>query len=65
VTGTKKQHLTLYDTNDVTVSFVMSTKMDVEKDKLASEKRCYMMFLIEKKASGTITNEEFELFKNL
>jgi hypothetical protein len=77
-TITKKQRLTSYDTNDVMVSFasvnkesevafqeLMKTKMEVEKDKVASEKRRYLMFLIEKKASGTITDEEFELFKNL
>ena len=77
-TGTKKQRLTSYDTNDVMVSFaainkesevafqdLMRTKMEVERDKVASEKRHYMMFLIEKKASGVITDEEFELFKNM
>ncbi len=77
-TGTKKQRLTSYDTNDAMVSFaainkesevafqdLMRTKMEVERDKVASEKRHYMMFLIEKKASGVITNEEFELFKNM
>ncbi len=44
---------------------LMRTKMEVERDKVASEKRRYMMFLIEKKASGVITDEEFELFKNM
>ena len=44
---------------------LMRTKMEVEKDKAASEKRRYLMFLIEKKASGVITDEEFELFKNM
>jgi hypothetical protein len=44
---------------------LLKTKMEVEKDKAASEKRHYMMFLIEKKACGAITDEEFELFKNM
>jgi len=77
-TGTKKQRLTSYDTNDVMINFatvnkeseiafqnLMKTKMEVEKDKVASDKRRYMMFLIEKKESGAISTEEFELFKNL
>ena len=77
-TGTKKQWLSSYDTNNIMVNFasvnkdselafqdLLKTKMEVEKDKAASEKRRYMMFLIEKKASGAITNEEFELFKNM
>jgi hypothetical protein len=38
--------------------------MEAEKEKVAIEKRCFLMFLIEKKASGAISNEEFELFKN-
>jgi hypothetical protein len=51
--------------NKVFFQDLMKTKMEVEKDKVALEKHCYMMFLIEKKASGTITTEEFELFKNI
>jgi hypothetical protein len=75
---TKKQRLTSYDTNDIMVNFasvnkdselafqeLLKAKIETEKDKAASEKRRYMMFLIEKKASGAITNEEFELFKNM
>ncbi len=62
-TGTKKQRLTSYDTNVVMISFasvkkdseiafqdLMKTKMEVEKDKVASEKHRYLMLLIEKKA---------------
>jgi hypothetical protein len=77
-TGTKKQRLMSYDTNNIMVSFaainkeievafqdLMRTKMEVENDKAASEKHRYLMFLIEKKASGVITDEEFELFKNM
>jgi hypothetical protein len=37
----------------------MKTKIEVERDRVASEKRCYLMFLIEKKASVAITNEKF------
>jgi hypothetical protein len=44
---------------------LMKAKMETEKDKAASKKHQYMMFQIEKKASGAITNEEFELFKNM
>jgi hypothetical protein len=78
LTGMKKQRLTSYDTNDVMVNFasmnqdseiafqeLMKTKMGLQKDKAASKKRRYLMFLIEKKASGVITDEEFELFKNM
>jgi hypothetical protein len=77
-TGTKKQRLTSYDTNDNMINFsavnkdseiafqnLMKTKMEVEKEKVAANKRRYMMFLIEKKESGAISTEEFELFKNL
>jgi hypothetical protein len=75
---TKKQRLTSYDTNDIMANFasvnkdselafqeLLKAKIETEKDKAASEKRRYMMFLIEKKNSGAITNEEFELFKNM
>ncbi len=51
--------------SEIALQDLMKTKMEVEKDKVASKKRHYLMFLIEKKASGTITNEEFELFKNM
>ncbi len=77
-TGTKKQRLTSYDTNDVMVSFAavnkesevafqefLRSKIEVEKEKVASDKHCYMMFLIEKKESGAISNEEFELLKKM
>ena len=77
-TGTKKQRLTSYDTNDVMVSFAavnkesevafqefLKSKIEVEKEKVASDKRRYMMFLIEKKESGAISNEEFELLKKM
>ncbi len=60
--GTEKQCLTSYDTNNVMVDYsamnkdsevafqdLMKTKMEVEKDNAAFEKRCYMMLLIEKK----------------
>jgi len=75
--GTKKQHLTLYDTNEVMVLFAasnqqselsfqeMKCKTEAEKEKGAIEKFHFLMFLIEKKASGAISNEEFELFKNI
>jgi hypothetical protein len=43
----------------------MKTKIEVEKDKVAVKKCRYMMYLIEKKASGAIIIEEFELFNNL
>jgi preprotein translocase subunit SecD len=75
--GTKKQRLTSYDTNEVMVSFAtsnqqsevafqdyMRSRIKWEKEKAAIEKRRFLMFLIEKKASGAISNEEFELFKN-
>ena len=75
--GTKKQRLTSYDTNEVMISFatanqsselafqeMMKCKMEAEKEKAAIEKRRFLMFLIEKKASGAISNEEFELFKD-
>jgi hypothetical protein len=75
--GTKKQRLMLYDTNKVMVSFaasnqqskfafqeMMKCKMEAEKEKAAIEKNCFLMFLIKKKASIAISNEEFELFKN-
>jgi hypothetical protein len=75
--GTKKQQLTSYDTNEVMISFatanqsselafqeMMKCKMEAEKEKAAIEKHCFLMFLIEKKASRAISNEEFELFKN-
>jgi hypothetical protein len=78
LTGMKKQWLTSYDTNNVMVNFasvnqdsettfqeLLKTKMEVEKDKAASKKHHYLVFLIEKKASGVITDEEFELFKNM
>ncbi len=77
-TTTKKQRLTSYDTNDIMMNFaslnkdselafqdLLKTKMEVEKDKAASEKRRYIMFLIEKKACGAITDEEFKLFNNM
>jgi hypothetical protein len=51
--------------SEVAFQDLMKTKMKVEKDKAASKKRHYMMFLIEKKASVVITNKEFELFKNM
>jgi hypothetical protein len=38
--------------------------MEAKKEKAAIEKRCFLMFLIEKKASGAFSNEEFKLFKN-
>jgi hypothetical protein len=76
-TTMKKQRLTSYDTNNVMINFaavnkdsgiafqnLMKTKMEVEKE-VAFDKRRYVMFLIEKKESGAISNEEFELFKNL
>jgi hypothetical protein len=75
---TKKQCLTLHDTIDGMVYFaavnkdsevayynLMKTKMEVQNDKVASEKHSYMIFLIVKNACGAITNEEFELFKNM
>jgi hypothetical protein len=75
--GTKKQRLTSYDTNEVMISFaianqsselafqeMMKCKMEAEKEKAAIEKRHFLMFLIKKKASGAISNEEFKLFKN-
>ena len=43
---------------------MMKCKMEAEKEKAAIEKRRFLMFLIEKKASGAISNEEFKLFKN-
>jgi len=43
---------------------MMKCKMEVEKEKAANEKNRFLMFLIEKKASGAISNKEFELFKN-
>ena len=67
--GTKKQCLTLFDTNEVMVSFAASnqqsenafqdymwSKMETEKEKAAIEKQ--------KKASSAISNKEFKLFKN-
>jgi hypothetical protein len=42
----------------------MRSRIESEKEKAAIEKRRFLMFLIEKKASGAISNEEFELFKN-
>ena len=42
----------------------MRSKIESEKEKAAIEKRRFLMFLIEKKASGAISNEKFELFKN-
>ncbi len=75
---TKKQWLSSYDMNDVMISLasvnkdseiafqdLMRTKMEAEKDKVASKNCHCLMFLIEKKASGTITDEKFELFKNM
>jgi hypothetical protein len=69
---TKKQRLTSYDTNEVMVSFAtanqqsevafqdcMRSRIKSEKEKAAIEKRRFLMFLIEKKASGAISNEEF------
>jgi hypothetical protein len=66
-----------YDTNEVMVSFAASNqqsklafqdcmrgKMEREKKKAAIKKKCFLMFLIEKNASGAISNEEFKLFKN-
>ncbi len=74
----KKQHLTSYDTNEVMVSFAASnqeselafqelikSKLEMEKEKATIEKQQFLMFLIEKKASGAISSEEFELFKNM
>jgi hypothetical protein len=74
---TKKQRLTSYDTNEVMISFAtanqspelafqetMKCKMEAEKEKAAIEKHRFLMFLIEKKASRAISNEEFELFKD-
>jgi hypothetical protein len=43
---------------------MMKCKMEAEKEKAAIEKRHFLMFLIKKKASGAISNEEFKLFKN-
>jgi hypothetical protein len=43
---------------------MMKCKMEAEKEKAAIEKRRFLMFLVEKKASGAISNEEFELFKD-
>jgi hypothetical protein len=37
--------------------------MEGAKEKGATERCHFFMFLVEKKASGTITNEEFELLK--
>jgi hypothetical protein len=75
--GTKKQRLTSYDPNGVMVSFVtsnqsselafqemMKCKMEAEKEKAAIEKCHFLMYFNEKKASGAISKEEFELFKN-
>jgi hypothetical protein len=75
--GQKINVLPSYDTNELMVSFttsnqssepafqeVMKCKMEAEKEKAAIEKYCFLMFLFEKKASNTITNKEFELFKN-
>jgi len=60
----------LYDTNEVMVLFagsnqqselafqeMMKCKMEVEKEKAAIEKPHILMFLIEKKASGAISNK--------
>jgi hypothetical protein len=75
--GTKKQCLTLFDTNEVMVSFaasnqqfeltfqeMMKCKMEAEKEKATIEKCRFLVFLIDKKASSAISNKEFELFKN-
>jgi hypothetical protein len=51
--------------SEIAFQNLMKTKMEVEKEKVASDKHHYMMFLIEKKESGAISTEEFELFKNL
>ncbi len=76
--GTKKQRLSSYDTNEVMVSFaalnqeselafqeLMKSKLEMEKEKATIEKQRFLMFLIEKKASGANSSEEFELFKNM
>jgi hypothetical protein len=68
--GTKKQRLTSYDTNEVMISFATAKQsselafQEMMKCKMAIEKHRFLMFLIEKKASGAISNEEFELFKD-
>ena len=51
--------------SEIAFQELMKTKMGLQKDKAASKKRRYLMFLIEKKASVVITNKEFELFKNM
>jgi hypothetical protein len=43
----------------------MRSKMETEKEKAAIEKLWFLMFLIKNKASGAISSEEFELFKNM
>jgi hypothetical protein len=63
--GTKKQRLTSYDTNEVMVSFaasnqeselafqeLMKSNIEMEKEKATMEKRRFLMFLIEIKASS-------------
>ncbi len=60
--GTKKQHLTLYDTNEVMVSYaasnkelelafqeLMKSKLETEKEKPTIKKRQFLMFLIKKR----------------
>ncbi len=42
----------------------MRSRLKSEKEKAAIEKQCFLMFLIEKKASSAISNKEFELFIN-
>jgi len=43
---------------------MMKCMMEAEKEKAAIEKSRFLMFLIEKKTSSAISNEEFKLFKN-
>jgi hypothetical protein len=41
------------------------SKMKAEKEKTATERHHYLMFLIKKNYSGEISSEEIELFKNM
>jgi hypothetical protein len=50
--------------SEVAFQDCMRSRIKSEKEKAAIEKHRFLMFLIEKKASGAISNEEFELFKN-
>jgi hypothetical protein len=50
--------------SEVAFQDYMRSRIESEKERAATKKRRFLMFLIEKKASGAISNKEFELFKN-